>query len=139
MSILANMVGLKGNRTVFISVHAVDGTGNHGEGSNIVSLSPAHETSVPRSGRTGGDSMKTYLAVILPLALASFVFLLIGIAVLTMRARKSKTEIIEQVDANTLASGHSCVDLHHMNYMFEGGYRKRMQEEADTWSRGSIW
>lgn len=136
--ILANMTALRENRTVFISLFAVDDAGNQGDSSNVVSLSPAHDTAVPRVARENSASLKTFLAIVLPLSLATFVFLLIGVAMLVSRARRSKCEIIEHVDDNTLPSITATIDLGHMNYKFEGEYRKRSQEEPDTWSKGSI-
>ncbi|CAL1532070.1 unnamed protein product [Lymnaea stagnalis] len=135
--ILLNATSLKDNLTIFMGVHAVDRAGNEGELSNVVSLSPAHETSVPRVPVSDSWSTNTYLAIILPLALVCVALLLAGVTLLVSRARRSKSESFEQAELSTTHSVHS-LDIDHMNYMFDGEYRKRLPEDIDTWSRGSI-
>ncbi|XP_035825896.1 calcium-activated chloride channel regulator 4A [Aplysia californica] len=136
--IIVHLHAIRDNRTVFLSVVAIDEAGNEGDTSNLVSLSPAQETAVPRVPMST-ISLKTYLAIALPLALALFVFVALGVGLLVARAKKMKSKNIEQVQ-NIGALSHSThsLDMSNMNYMFEGEYRKRLQEDPDTWSRGSI-
>ena len=131
---------LSNNRTVFLSVIAIDEAGNQGDTSNLVSLSPAQETSVPRVA-IETISLRTYLAICLPFAVIMFFILVIGLTCLVWRARKMKSKNIEQIQYLHTAGSMTSLDLSNMNYMFEGEYRKRPQEnpdDIDTWSRDGI-
>ncbi|GFO43573.1 calcium-activated chloride channel regulator 4, 30 kda form [Plakobranchus ocellatus] len=123
---------LKENRTVFLSIQAVDSAGNVGDMSNVVSLSKAEEVAIPRIPLSKDTlPLGLYLAVLLPAAFILLVLLLIIAALVVHRARKIKSKNIDQ-DNDWLS-----VNMAHMNYMFEGEYRKRSQEDLDNWSKGS--
>lgn len=132
-----NTTGLDNNMTLFLSIYAVDSSGNEGDSSNIISLSPAYDTSVPRAPVPDIASVQTYLAIMLPLCLAIIAFLIFIVIFLVLKSKKIKSENIEQTEECTTHSVCS-LDLEHMNYMFEGEYRKRLPEDIDSWSRGSI-
>ncbi|XP_059152208.1 calcium-activated chloride channel regulator 3A-1-like [Physella acuta] len=132
-----NTTGLGNNVTLFLSIYAVDSSGNEGGSSNIISLSPAYDTSVPRTPVPEIVSVQTYLAILLPLCLAIVAFFIFLVIFLVLKSKKIKSENIEQTEECTTHSVCS-LDLEHMNYMFEGEYRKRLPEDIDSWSRGSI-
>ena len=120
------------NVTIFLGVQAVDSAGNAGPVSNIVSLSRAEEVAVPRAPvRSATIPLETYLMVVMPAAFILLLLLLIFIALLVHRARKIKSKNIDQ------KSDWLSVNMAHMNYMFEGEYRKRSAEDLDTWSKSS--
>ena len=130
ISITSGLLG-DSNFTIFLGVQAVDSAGNAGTMSNIVSLSKAAEIAVPRVPLTKATiSLETYLAFVLPAAFILLVLLLISVALFVHRARKIKSKDID-------SKNDWRVNMAHMNYMFEGEYRKRSMEELDNWSKGS--
>ncbi|KAI8764124.1 calcium-activated chloride channel regulator 4A [Biomphalaria glabrata] len=132
-----NETAIKDNFTLFMNIHAMDENGNKGDASNIISISFANETAVLRRNVEKPLSPMIYLAVCLPLALVGIIILIVAISLMVSRAKKSKSEDFEQAEQCTTHSVHS-LDIENMNYMFDGEYRKRLPEEMDTWSRGSI-
>ena len=130
--IVVKVHGVSKNRTVFFSVAAVDEAGNEGDTSNLVSLSPAQETAVPRPAQVT-LTQKTYLALALPAALAFFFFIVLAFIVMIVKARKVGSIKVDTLKATSVSS-ISDVDLSKMNYMYEGEYRKRYPENPENWN-----
>ncbi|GFR76684.1 calcium-activated chloride channel regulator 4A-like [Elysia marginata] len=132
LSVTSCLLG-ESNATLFLGVLAVDAAGNAGPMSNIVSLSKAHEVAVPRVPlRRATLPLETYVAFVLPASFILLFLLLVSLAILVHRAGKIKSENIEQTGGNWLSA-----NMAHMNYMFEGEYRKRSVEDFDNWSKTS--
>lgn len=127
--------------TIYLSVVAVDEMGNQGQPSNIVTLSHAKELSVPGLRIHHPDYSMTSLAVSVSLAFVFFILVVVGICLLVIRSRKTRSRKITRIDerASTVSSASLNVDLGHMNYMYEGEYRKRLPEEPETWGIGAFW
>ena len=130
------------NTTIYLGVVALDEAGNAAECSNIVPLSVASDTSVPRVA-TPTVGLGTYLAIALPAALALFVFSAIAVGMLIVRAKKMKSKDLDSVSNYGYKSDSlNSLDVNYfnsnMNYMFDGAYRKRLQENPDTWSKASL-
>ena len=128
------------NLTLFLTVRAVDDSGNAGEASNVVTLSPARELAVPLETISPAQSKRVefWLKVIVPPTAALVLFIAVLILVYTLRHRGSKGSLDEDGQDRAFGSGLSVstvsLDLAHMNYRHDGQYRKRQQESPETWS-----
>lgn len=127
---------LSENDTLFISIRAVDSNGNAGDLSNIVTVSRARELAVALNSESGSYGNEFYLKLLLPpvATVVLFLVLILGL-VATRRNPVSKNE--ENLDSGLSASTFS-LDLSHMNYRHEGGYRPRHKEDDETWSRDGL-
>ncbi|XP_076469337.1 calcium-activated chloride channel regulator 1-like [Babylonia areolata] len=124
------------NVTWFLSLRAVDDSGNSGELSNIVTLSRARELAVPIEMVPVTHSTQFYLKIILPPVATLLLFLVLAVVVLRSRRHKSMDAVLDEKDSGLTTSAFSLDLAHmaHMNYRHEGQYRPRCQEDPETWS-----
>ncbi|KAK7465057.1 hypothetical protein BaRGS_00037796 [Batillaria attramentaria] len=135
-SLTLSLSHLGPNDTVFLSVRAVDESGNAGELSNIVTLSRARHLGVPMEPVPSGHSVEFYLKLLLP-PVATLILFLGMIAVVMISRRRNKMAETLEPDSALSASTFS-LDLSHMNYRCEGQYRPRCPEDHETWSRDGL-
>ena len=147
------------NATLFLSLRAVDNSGNAGELSNIVTISRAWEPSVPMEAVPAVHGLEFYLKLVVPPVATLLLFLaLVLVVVLSRRDKKNGGgccgggggdgdgegggggggggDGLSDKDSRLTASTFS-LDLSlltRMNYRHEGQYRPRCSEEPETWS-----
>ena len=135
------------NTTLFLSLRALDESGNAGELSNIITISRAWEPSVPIEAVKGPHGLEFYLKLVVPPVATLLLFVALVVVVVLSRRGGKKGGFcgegggggggggggLDDKDSGLTVSTCS-LDLSRMNYRHEGQYRPRCREDPETWS-----